>query len=198
MAKMQRLTSNLFLLISVIFMFIGNASAAVKSKPESLTRIRSEIIDIKRKSQTVEFVNNVIVERDDSSLLAGRMKVIYDKKQDENSTESSSIKRIDASENVRIFTDEFIATGEVGHYDPQRDFFVLEKKVTVNNGTSIASGDKFVYNLKTKKGNFVGKKTGDLGAENNSDKRAVVVIGNDVQDSKKQRKNPSDDKNSQR
>ena len=108
--------------------------------------------------------------------------------------QSSSIKRIDAKENVKIFSEEFIATGDMGYYDPSANIFVLEKNVMVNNGISIASGNKFIYDITTKKGNFVGFK--DEMAINNKkeiegyekDKRVVVVIGNDVQDQQKPKK----------
>jgi len=129
------------------------------------------------------------------------MTVLYDEKAEKTAGESggkrSSIKRIDAKENVRIFSEEFIASGDVGFYDPEKNIFVLEKNVIVNNGTSIASGDKFIYNLQTKKGNFVGKKDETSITGNGGDKRVVVVIGDDLQDSRKSKKG-KDDKNSKR
>lgn len=100
----------------------------------------------------------------------------------------SEIKKIEAFDNVRIFSEDFIASGEYGYYDPKQSFFVLERNVIVNNGTSIASGDKFVYNIKTKKGNFVGKKNETSITGNGGDKRVVVVIGNDLKDQKKSKK----------
>lgn len=166
-------------------MFFANcldAVAAPRAKRESPTRIRSDIIDIKRKSETVDFINNVVVEKDDSSLLAQKMTVLYNEKKE---GEKASIKRINARENVRVFSEEFIASGDFGYYDPKADIFVLEKNVIVNNGTSIASGNKFVYNLVTKKGNFIGAKDETSIRGNGGDKRVVVVIGNDLQERKK-------------
>lgn len=174
---------------------IGQTLVPMKSKSgkaETPTRIRSDIIDIKRKSQTVDFIHNVVVEKDDSSLLAEKMTVLYDekseKKLDEAGNKKSAIKRIDATENVKIFSEEFIANGDSGYYDPAENIFVLEKNVVVNNGTSIASGDKFVYNLKSKKGNFVGKKNEASVKGDGEDKRVVVVIGDDVRDQAKKSK----------
>jgi lipopolysaccharide transport protein LptA len=166
-----------------------------KARRESPTRIRSDIIDIKRKSETIDFIKNVVVEKDDSSLLADKMTVLYNEK-DEG--EQASIKRIEARENVRIFSEEFIASGDFGYYDPAKNMFILEKNVIVNNGTSIASGNKFIYNLKSKKGNFVGGKNETSITGNGGDKRVVVVIGNDLQDHRKQAKKSKNDKNSQR
>ncbi len=168
--------------------------AVEKSRPKNSTRIRSDIIDVKRKSQTIDFINNVVVEKGDSNLLADKMTVFYnEEKQDSNQGAeiNSSIKRIEAKENVRIFSDDFVASGNEGYYDPIADVFVLEKNVTVNNGTSIATGNKFVYELKTKKGHFVGKKS-EASAEDGQDKRVVIVIGDDIQD--QQNKNPKKSK----
>lgn len=166
-------------------------------------------MDIKRKSQTIDFLGHVVVEKEDSSMLANKMTVLYEeessekkpKKLDSFKTEaslvkkqSSSIKKIYAKENVKIFSEEFIASGDTGYYDPSANIFVLEKNVMVNNGISIASGNKFVYDIATKKGNFVGYK--DEVSTNNKveiegyekDKRVVVVIGNDVQDQQRPKK----------
>jgi lipopolysaccharide transport protein LptA len=206
----QRLKSNLginFLAFFVIvfcceilfFVLDNQALAAQNSKPESPTRIRSDIIDIKRKSQTINFFSNVVVEKDDSSLLADKMVVFYNEKKDQdsqnNDEKKGSIKRIEARENVRIFSEEFIASGSYGYYDPKKNIFVLEKNVIVNNGTSIASGDKFIYNLQTKKGNFVGPKDETSITGNGGDKRVVVVIGNDLEDQNQEMKTSKKQKN---
>ncbi len=196
---------------------VKSKTASSKKSKEAPTKIRSDIMDIKRKSQTIDFLGHVVVEKEDSSMLANKMTVLYEeesaekkpKKLDNTKKEtplskkeettlvkkqSSSIKRIDAKENVKIFSEEFIATGDTGYYDPSANIFVLEKNVMVNNGISIASGNKFIYDITTKKGNFVGFK--DEMAINNKkeiegyekDKRVVVVIGNDVQDQQKPKK----------
>jgi lipopolysaccharide transport protein LptA len=139
-------------------------------------------MDIKRKSQIVNFLHNVVVEKDDSSLLAQKMTVVYEQK---GKGGSSEIKKIEAFDNVKVFSEDFIASGEYGFYDPKKSIFVLERNVIVNNGTSIASGNKFIYDLQTKKGNFVGKKDETSITGNGGDKRVVVVIGNDPKGEKK-------------
>lgn len=155
-------------------------------KAQSQTRIRSDIIDIKRKSQTINFSGNVVVEKDDSILLAENMLVVYFENKDAGDSE---IKRIEARNNVKIFTEEFIASADFGYFDPSQDIFVLQKNVVVNNGSSIAGGEKFVYNLKTKKGKFVGNKNETSITGNGGDKRVVVVIGEGLKDKKVKNKN---------
>lgn len=148
----------------------------------SATRIRSDIIDIKRKSEKVNFLGNVVVERDDSSLLADKMTVLYHDKTDPS--QKSQIKKIEAHENVKIFSDDFVGSGDYGFYDPNRNIFELEKNVIVNNGTSIASGDRFVYDLNTKKGRFFGKKD-ETTIRESGDKRVTVILGSDANQAKK-------------
>ncbi len=164
------------------------------------TRIRSDIIDIKRKSQTIDFLRNVVVEKEDSSLVADKMTVFYQEKSSspDNHEKKSSITRIDAKGNVKIFSKEFVASGEYGQYDPKQDIFILEKNVIVNNGTSIASGQKFIYDLTTKVGHFVGTKDeaniGGAQGKSGADKRVVVIIGDDMINSKKEKNNKKNER----
>ena len=189
--KVKRFRSSFianFFIFFLIFLEDIEVLAAVQNKPETPTRIRADIIDIKRKSQTIDFIHNVVVEKDDSSMLAQKMKVVYAEKG--QGEDESKIKRIDASENVKIFSEEFIASGDSGYFEPDKNSFTLEKNVVVNNGSSIASGDKFIYNLTTKKGNFVGKKEESLAVDNKSDGRVVIIIGDEA---KKQKKSKAKD-----
>ena len=55
----------------------------------------------------------------------------------------------------------------------------------VNNGTSIASGNKFRYNLTTKKGHFIGKRDETSIAGSSRDRRVLVIIGSDANSVKK-------------
>ncbi len=175
------------------------SSKPTKGNPtkEVPTKIRSDVIDIKRKSQTVNFIGNVVIEKADSNLFSQKMTVLYEEKKDQKSGESqasqasqeSSIKKIYTDEKVKIFGDDFVATGDSGYYDPKQDVFVLEKNVMVNNGISVARGDKFIYNITSKKSNFVSRE--EKSAEED-DKRVVVVIGDDVKDSKKSKEKRHD------
>jgi lipopolysaccharide transport protein LptA len=151
------------------------------------TKIRSKKIDIKRNKQEVRFFEDVIVENGDSSMLSQEMVLIYDEKKGDN--KETTIKRIDAIGDVKIFTEEFIATSKSGYYIPSKEQFILEEDVIVNNGTSIASGSRFVYNLLTKKGRFIGEKnesriTGKGGVD--TDGRVIVIIGEGGSNNKKE------------
>ena len=139
--------------------FDANAQENQRKAKNTQTRIRSDIIDIKQKSQKIDFIGNVVVERDDASLLANKMEVFYD---DKNAVKNNSnIKEIKAFGDVKMFNDEFVASSDLANFYPDKNIFVLEKNVIVNNGTSILTGDKFIYDLKTKKGDFVGQKNRD-------------------------------------
>ena len=174
---------------------IAVKKSIVKPAKEAPTKIRSDIIDIKRKSQVVNFVGNVVIEKEDSSLLSQKMTILYNDKKDKKNkkvtepeedesqaSEQSSIKKIYTDEKVKIFSEDFVATGDSGYYDPKADVFILEKNVMVNNGVSIAKGDKFIHHISTKKSNFVGQKEDKTTGE---DKRVVVILGDDAKDLKK-------------
>ena len=80
----------------------------------------------------------------------------------------------------------------MANFYPNKNIFILEKNVIVNNGTSILTGDKFIYDLKTKKGNFVGQKNRDnlkkddkINGEKSGDDRVTITIGDDIKEQKK-------------
>lgn len=149
-------------------------------------------MDIKRKSQTIDFLGNVVVKNGADSMVAQKMTVFYEdsgnahKSQEESAegvakSDKNEIKKIEAEKDVKIFSADFVASSDFGYYDPKADLFILEKNVIVNNGDSIGTGEKFIYNLTTRKGDFVGK-SGQ--ANLNEDRRVVVIIGNEAKNKK--------------
>lgn len=185
-----------FLFISYLILFCKIATAddlKLFGSENQEVKIKSKIIDIKRKAQTIEFFDDVIIESGESSLLADWMKVIYQ----EGGENNTDIEKIIAKGNVKIFTDEFTATSKSGYYDPDKDIFVLEEDVIVNNGLSIASGHHFLYDLQNKKGIFIGdrnetniseqKKEGDSmnnidNIQSDGDNRVKVIINTNESD----------------
>jgi lipopolysaccharide transport protein LptA len=173
----------------MIFLFVqfdANAQKKIQKVKNTQTRIRSDIIDIKQKSQKIDFIGNVVVERDDASLLANKMEVFYNDKNTEKN--NSNIKEIRAFDDVKMFNDEFVASSDLANFYPDKNIFILEKNVIVNNGTSILTGDKFIYDLKTKKGDFAGKKIVNNSEKNNKkigDDRVTIIIGDDIKEQNK-------------
>lgn len=175
----------LFIFVSLSFVCVEVSFALAKKASGDFnasgpTKIRSKIIDVKRDKQEIRFLEDVIVENGESSMLSNEMVVVYEEKKSED--QKNKIKRIDAVGKVKIFNEEFIATSKTGYYIPSKEQFILEEDVIVNNGASIASGSKFVYNLLTKKGRFVGEKnessiTGKGGVS--TDGRVIVILGED-------------------
>lgn len=185
----------------IIFFSYGLRADEINSKKSSKisqTKIRAEKITVKRKNKIIEFNDNVIVEKDDVSLISDRMNVVYEETF-VNDSKKTKIKRIDAYDHVKLFSEESTASAQTGYYDPNENIFVLQKNVIVNNGTSIANGDKFIYNLTDKKGYFTGKKDLDNKVNKTLDDRVTVVIGDDIKELKKQNKNNkiNEQKNSQ-
>lgn len=211
---------NLLLLILVIIPFstVYAKNISKKNKKYSTVVIKSDIIDIKKKDQNIEFIDNVIIEKDDSSLLANKMILFYEENktntkneedlpeygeqkistdqdnQINNDTSSnkkySLIKKIEAYDKVKLFSDSYSASSDYGFFDPKNNSFILEKNVIVNNGSSTASGEKFIFDLKTKKGNLIGSKdtSNDVIKK---DKRVIIIIDEELEQKKYKNKNES-------
>ena len=83
-----------------------------------------------------------------------------------------------------MFNNEFVASSETGIYDPKKNIFILQKNVIVNSGTSIASGEEFIYDLNLKKGFFSGNKktVPNSLSQDKIDDRVTVIIGSDIND----------------
>lgn len=212
----------MLILIIIPFSTVYAKNISKKNKKYSTVVIKSDIIDIKKKDQNIEFINNVIIEKDDSSLLANKMILFYeeDKANNKNNIneedlpeydkqkvstnqdneinndtssdkdKASVIKKIEAFDKVKLFSDNYNASSDYGFFDPKNNSFILEKNVIVNNGNSTASGEKFIFNLKTKKGSLLSSKDID----NNlikKDKRVIVVIDEELEQKKSKNKNES-------
>ena len=89
-----------YYLFVILFLFASNKSWAENTaKNQKPIIIRSDFITIKQKSQQVKFLQNVVVEQDDSSLLANEMVVDYL----ENNNKKREINLITANKNVKLF-----------------------------------------------------------------------------------------------
>ena len=171
-------------LIAFLFfgLFFGSKNIFAKNSSKIITTtIKADFIDVKRRNETINLLGNVTVEKEDLSIKADSALVYYYEKNTEQSEEGNSIKKIEATDNIKIFNGEFVATGKYAVYDPQLNNLILEENVIFNNGTSIAKGEKFIYDLKTKKGNLIGtdKKPAANQQSNQNDEddgRVIVII----------------------
>ena len=174
----------LFIAISQKLVAQNINSSINKTNKNVKTTISSDIIDIKKKSQKIDFINNVIVERDDISILANKMTIFYlENNLKNNKDNASSIKEIVANDKVKLFNNELTVNADFARFDPQKNIIILEKNVIVNNGTSIINGNKFIYDLNQKKGFIHGES--DIKNLKNTDNRVTVIIGDDIKEANK-------------
>ena len=173
-------------LFVILFLSASNKSWAENTaKNQKPIIIRSDFITIKQKSQQVKFLQNVVVEQDDSSLLANEMVVDYL----ENNNKKREINLITANKNVKLFNQNITATSDFGIYDPKKKLITLKNNVLVNDGKSIVAGNKFIYDLNTKIGKFSNQnslpknKKKSLKQDEPLDNRVTVIIGDDPQES---------------
>lgn len=109
-------------------------------------------------------------------MTAQKVVLFYEK----NKFGKNEIKNIKAQQDVKIFASNFVATSEEGYYNPNESIFILEKDVIVNNGNSIGVGNKFIYSLKTKQGEFITK--GSTNPLTKNDNRVSITIDNEKKD----------------
>lgn len=140
--------------------YLACPAGAAQIAKDSQTTITSDIIDINRKTRSVEFLRNVVVKSQDSVMKSEKMKIVY--VEEDRNNGKSKIKKIEALGLVKIESKNIIATSKYGFYDPSQNLFVLERDVIVVEGGSTARGEKFVYNTVTQKGNFVGQQSSSL------------------------------------
>ena len=150
-------------------MLYAKPSYSTIQNNNSQTEIKSRLIKIIRKSGKINFIDNASIENGDTSILADKIVVFYD----ESKNSTNSINKADAIGNVKIFNDEFVVTGSKGFYRPGEETFTMVDDVIFNNGTSISKGEKFIYNLVTKRGFLVG---GDKNLSEQKDNRVIVII----------------------
>ena len=187
---MRAIIINQMLKLLPLFLLFSFSALAQNSKVIE-TKITADFIDVARDRELVEFSQNSTVEREDVVIKADKMLLYYfenDKKLDpKNTNKGNSIKKIEAKNNVKIFNAEFVTTGDYGIYDGKKNDFIVSKNVVVNNGTSVAKGEKFIYNLTTKKGYLLGDKN-KKDKNNFKDDRVIVIIDSEIKDKKKKSK----------
>lgn len=155
----------------LFFLLAGNLYANQATNQKTVpTKVKANIIDIKKNLHVINFIGNAVVEKDQDIIFADKMILFYQESKTDTQTTKSKIEKIEAIDNVKLFSQDYVASSKNAYYIPDQDLLTMENEVTVNNGASVATGDKFLYNLKTKKGNFVGQ---------SKEKRAKIIIGND-------------------
>lgn len=165
-------------LIIVTFISDNLYAKTITKKLKTPTKIRSDIIYIKQNSLKIDFIDNVIIEKGDDLILAKKVTLYYNKQNN-----SYDIKEIKAFENIKFFNNEYNGSSDLAIFNPDKNILILEKNVIINNGTSVLKGDKFIYNLTTKKGNFEGQ---DIVNKKNisNDNRIIMIIGDDLNQTK--------------
>jgi lipopolysaccharide transport protein LptA len=184
----------LFAIITSILTICTNSFANnTKSEDITPTNIKSDTIIVTKDKNIIEFEYNVVLTKDDISLLSDKMLVlIEEKKINQNNGKNSKreIKSAKAIGNVKMFGEEFFATGDFGDYDVKNSLFKITGNVILNEGTKIANGDEFTYDL-IKKSGFLSSKNSKDGDKSDKSSRPMVIINEDI-DNFKQNNETSD------
>jgi lipopolysaccharide transport protein LptA len=161
-------------ILILICIFIPNIILAEKTSIK--TDITSEKIIMVKNKNFIEFQDNVILTREDISFLSNKMQVFTSEISEKD--KKMEIKIIKAKDKVKIFNQEFIATGNSGIYDVKKGIFNIFGNVILNEGTKIAYGDKFTYNIANRKG--------FLSSDNKENNRPTIIINENLDNLKKE------------
>jgi len=151
--------------ISLANITIANSTQLLPSKPSEI-HIKSDQIIITQDQDKISFKDNVVITKDDVVMLSNLMLVSYH-------NDKQNIKDINLLGRVKILNDEFTASGNKGSYNIKKEELTLHENVIFNNGLSLANGEKFIYNFKTRKFSLISNQNND------KDKVLIIIKEND-------------------
>ena len=127
------------------------------SAPSNESIIHSDKLVVEEQKDIATFSGNVVYEHDGTTLKSERMIAFYHP-QNNNVSNSRSVKKIEVYENVEIITPQERATGKSGYYEAADETFYLLGDVKMYSEDSVMYGEKFIYNKKSGKSLLLGNK----------------------------------------
>ena len=166
-----------FALLITAFSIVGAAFAAEKSKVKAADKeaqntpiiITAEQLDSDNKAKYAEFIGNVKATQADFVITSDKLRIYYKgellntEKRDSN---EEVLKKIVASGNVKIKTDQYIAETETLEYDTAAMTIILTgENSTVIDGKNSISGSKIILYQKDGRIQVLGSKKKRIKAE---------------------------------
>lgn len=116
--------------------------------------IEADALEVRDKNNTATFIGNVVVRRNDVTIRAGVMKVLYQGNAMPGATAEPSaapnqqIKRIDMSGRVLFAQKDQQATGDSATYDKGAEMLTMHGNVVLTQGQNVARGQKLIVNMR--------------------------------------------------
>ncbi|MGU3492441.1 LptA/OstA family protein [Xanthobacteraceae bacterium A53D] len=138
-----------------------------RNKDEPI-RINSDSLEVKDKEKQAIFSGNVVVTQGDTTLRAPALLVYYDGDvaagvQGTAPTESSKIRKLEATGGVVVQTKDQTATGDTGVFEMRNNQVTLTgKPVVLTQGPNVIRGQRLVVNLNTGVSRFEGGRVESL------------------------------------
>ncbi len=123
------------------------AEKAPEAKPQSPIQITADRLVTEGNSNSADFIGNVKVVQDQTTITSDRLKVIYRKGGNEGNTlNSDAIESIEATGHVRIVFDNRVAVSEKAIYiAAERKLVLSGKDSSLSNGRDKVVGSKIVF-----------------------------------------------------
>lgn len=186
-----------------------NNNNCKKSSSQNIN-ITADYFHLRKKEANLDFIGNVTIAREEVVMKSSKMLAVFSKESVDETVSSQQKKNSEKQNNerrgsktnkntpkllkiisnvpIKIFTNDSVISADRGYYNHLEKQFILERNVLLNNGTSVVSGNKFTYDLATKKGRLLSQflpednKNQNPKIDHKEDskihKRAVVIINN--------------------
>lgn len=119
--------------------------------------ITSEELEYNRQNNTAIFSGQVHAFQDSLDIYGDKMLVELKNDGSNTSEESSKIKYIKITGNVRIITDSEQITAEQAEYKPKQNSIVLKRNVELRQNNNVVTGDELIYDLENKSARIISK-----------------------------------------
>lgn len=133
------------LLLATLLLLSGVASALGQQ-----VTVTSDTFVVTEATSEATFTGNVVVERTDLTVWADKVVVQY------SSAGMDDIESMIATGNVRLKTEDQVATGQRAHFDPDTQLLRLTGNVVVENASGTVRGPELVVDLATSTSVFTG------------------------------------------
>jgi lipopolysaccharide export system protein LptA len=131
---------------------LGQGSGPIKIEADSL--------EVHDRDKTATFSGNVVVRRDDVTIRAARMNVIYSgtpTSQNASASSGDQVKRIEMSGRVLFVQKDQQGSGDTAVYDKVNEIMTMNGNVVLTQGQNVAKGQKLIVNMRNGQAHLEGR-----------------------------------------
>ncbi len=124
-------------------------------------KIEADELEVHDKDKTATFSGNVVVTRNDTTIHAAKMKVVYAGGNSPGAagmpTAEQQVKRIEMAGGVTFTQKDQQGSGDTAVYEKAAEMLVMSGNVVLTQGQNVAKGQKLVVNMQTGQAHLEGR-----------------------------------------